>query len=265
DYVELEKLAKEHQPRLIVTGASAYPRIIDFERFRFIADSVGAKLMVDIAHIAGIIAAGLHPSPVPYADIVTSTTHKTLRGTRGGFIMCREELAAAIDKAVFPRLQGGPLMHVIAAKAVTFQEALQPSFVDYQRNVLANARILAEELKKAGLRLVSGGTDNHLVLVDLESTGVNGMEAQEALQAAGIVANRNTVPFAPSASRLHVTGIRLGTPAVTTRGFGKEEMKKIAEIVVRVITNIKDEKVRNEVKEEVAQICRRFPVPGIDD
>ncbi len=265
DYTELEKLAQEHHPKLIVTGASAYPRIIDFERFRFIADRAGAKLMVDIAHIAGIIAAGLHPSPVPYADIVTSTTHKTLRGTRGGFIMCRKELAAAIDKAVFPRLQGGPLMHVITAKAVTFQEALQPTFVEYQKNVLVNAKTLAYELKKAGLRLVSGGTDNHLVLVDLASTGVNGMEAQDALQAAGIVANRNTVPFAQTASRLHVTGIRLGTPAVTTRGFGQDEMKKIAEIIIKILKNINDAAVRDEVKEEVAQICRRFPVPGIDD
>jgi glycine hydroxymethyltransferase len=265
DYAELEKLAAVHKPKLIVTGASAYPRIIDFERFRFIADSVGARLMVDIAHIAGLVAAGVHPSPVPYADIVTSTTHKTLRGTRGGFIMCRGELAAAIDKSVFPRLQGGPLMHVIAAKAVTFQEALQPNFVDYQKNVLANARTLAEELQMAGLRLVSGGTDTHLVLVDLASTGINGMEAQEALQAAGIVANRNTVPFAETASRLHVTGIRFGTPAVTTRGFRTAEMKKIADMIVRIIANIKDEKVRDAVREEVAQICQRFPVPGIDD
>ena len=265
DYIELEKLAMEHKPKLIVTGASAYPRIIDFERFRFIADRVGAKLMVDIAHIAGIIAAGLHPSPVPYADIVTSTTHKTLRGTRGGFIMCRKELAAAIDKAVFPRLQGGPLMHVIAAKAVTFYEALQPGFVDYQKNVLANAGVLAEELRKDGLRLVSGGTDNHLVLADIASKGIDGMAAQEALQAAGIVANRNTVPFAPSDSRLHVTGIRFGTPAVTSRGFGPAEMRNIAEMIVRILNNIDDEKVRDEVKKEVAQICRKFPVPGIDN
>jgi glycine hydroxymethyltransferase len=265
DYAELEKLASTHKPKLIVTGASAYPRIIDFERFRFIADSVGAKLMVDIAHIAGLVAAGLHPSPVPYADIVTSTTHKTLRGTRGGFIMCRQELAAAIDKSVFPRLQGGPLMHVIAAKAVTFQEALQPEFVDYQRAVLNNARVFAYELQKAGLRLVSGGTDTHLILVDLASIGITGIEAQDALQAAGIVANRNTVPFASSDSRIHSTGIRFGTPAVTTRGFGTEEMKRIAALVVKIVTNIKDENIRTEVRNEVAGICRRFPVPGIDN
>jgi len=265
DYAELERMAVSHKPKLIITGASAYPRIIDFERFRFIADKAGANFMVDIAHIAGLVAAGLHPSPVPYADIVTSTTHKTLRGTRGGFIMCRKELAAAIDKAIFPRLQGGPLMHAIAAKAVTFQEALQPEFVDYQRAVLDNARVLADELQKAGLRLVSGGTDTHLVLVDLASIGINGMEAQEALQAAGIVANRNTVPFARSASRLNSTGIRLGTPAVTTRGFGTGEMKKIAALIMRILSHINDMEIRKEVHSEVLEICRHFPVPGIDN
>jgi glycine hydroxymethyltransferase len=264
DYAELEKLAAIHKPKLIVTGASAYPRIIDFERFRFIADGVGAKLMVDIAHIAGLIAAGLHPSPVPYADIVTSTTHKTLRGTRGGFIMCRRELAAAIDKAVFPRLQGGPLMHSIAAKAVTFYEALQPEFVDYQQAVLDNARVLADELSKDGLRIVSDGTDNHIVLIDLAAKGISGPEAQDALQAAGIVANSNTVPFAATASRLHATGIRFGTPAVTTRGFRTEEIKNVAALIVKVLNNINDDEVRQAVHAEVIEIGKRFPVPGID-
>jgi len=265
DYAELEKLAAEHHPKLIITGASAYPRVIDFERFRFIADRCGAKLMVDIAHIAGLVAAGLHPSPVPYADIVTSTTHKTLRGTRGGFIMCRQELAAAIDKSVFPRLQGGPLMHSIAAKAVTFYEALQPEFVDYQRAVLNNARVLADELQKDGVRIVSGGTDNHIVLVDLASKGISGPEAQDALQAAGIVANSNTVPFAATASRLHATGIRFGTPAVTTRGFGTEEMKQVAVLILKVLSNINDKELQKAVHAEVIGICQRFAVPGIDD
>ena len=265
DYAELEKLATEYQPKLIVVGASAYPRILDFERFRFIANKVNARVMVDIAHIAGMVAVGLHPSPVPYADVVTSTTHKTLRGTRSGFILCTKELAAAIDSAVFPRMQGGPLMHAIAAKAVTFYEALQPEFTVYQQAVLDNALTLANELKRLGLRLVTGGTDTHLVLVDLASTGVTGKEAQEALQSAGIVVNKNTVPFAITPNPWITTGMRLGTPAVTTRGFGKAEMKQIAEMVVRIITNIKDEQVRAEVHEEVSRICRRFPVPGIDD
>jgi len=264
DYQELERLVLEHKPKLIVAGASAYPRIIDFERLRRIADLVEAKLIVDMAHIAGIIAAGLHPSPVPYSDVVTSTTHKTLRGPRSGFILCRPELASAIDAAVFPEMQGGPLMQVIAAKAVAFYEAMQPGFVGYQRATLDNALTLAAELQRLGLRLVSGGTDNHLVLVDLTEMGVTGKAVEEALGATGIVVNRNAIPF-NSQPPLITSGIRLGTPAVTTRGFGKEEMKRIASLIVKVITNIGDLDIQNRVKHEVSQICLRFPVPGIDD
>ena len=264
DYQQVERLAKEHKPRLIVTGASAYPRIIDFEHFRHIADLVGARLMVDMAHIAGMVAVGLHPTPVPYADVITSTTHKTLRGPRSGFILCRRELAASIDEAVFPRMQGGPFMHVIAAKAVTFYEAMQPGFVDYQRATLDNALILASELQRLGLRLISGGTDNHLILVDLTERGVTGLKAEESLGAAGIVVNRNAIPF-DHRPPLIASGIRLGTPAVTTRGFGSEEMKLIASLIVKVITNIGNLDIQNQVSHEVSQLCSRFPVPGIDD
>ena len=264
DYQEVERLALGHKPKVIMVGASSYPRIIDFERFRYIADLVGARLIVDMAHIAGIVAAGLHPTPVPYADVVTSTTHKTLRGPRSGFILCRSQLASSIDAAVFPRMQGGPLMHAIAAKAVCFYEALQPSFVDYQRAILDNALVLASELQRLGLRLISGGTDNHLVLVDLTETGVTGKEAEESLGAAGIVVNRNAIPFDPRPP-LVASGIRLGTPAVTTRGFGSEEMKRIASFIVKVITNIGNQNIQNQVRQEVSQICHRFPIPGIDD
>ena len=264
DYQELEKLILEYKPKLIVAGASAYPRIIDFERLRYIADLVGAKLMVDMAHIAGMVAAGLHPTPVPYADVVTSTTHKTLRGPRGGFILSRRELASAIDAAVFPEMQGGPLMHVIAAKAVAFFEAMQPSFVDYQQATLDNALTLSSELQQLGLRLVSDGTDSHLLLIDLTKTGITGREAEEALGATGIVVNRNAIPFDPQPP-LITSGIRLGTPAVTTRGFGAEEMKRIASLMVKVITNISDPNIQNQVRHEVSQICHRFPVPGITD
>jgi glycine hydroxymethyltransferase len=265
DYQAVEKLALEHKPKLIVTGASAYPRIIDFERFRRIADLVGAKVVADIAHIAGMIAAGLHPTPVPYADVVTSTTHKTLRGPRGGFILCRKELAQAIDAAVFPRMQGGPLMHVIAAKAVAFREAMQPSFADYQRAILDNALALASELKSLGLRLISGGTDNHLVLADLTPTGVSGKQAEEALGRASIIINRNAVPFVNTLPPQIASGIRLGTPAVTTRGFGTEEMKHIASLIVKVIKNIDDSDTQKQVRQEVSQICHRFPVPNTSD
>ncbi|MBA7577722.1 Serine hydroxymethyltransferase [subsurface metagenome] len=264
DYKEIEKLAKKHKPRLIVAGASAYPRIIDFERLRNIADMVGAKLMVDMAHIAGLVAVGLHPTPIPYAEVVTSTTHKTMRGPRSGFTLCWKDFAAAIDDGVFPRMQGGPLMQVIAAKAVCFQEAMQPGFTDYQRAVLDNAQALAAGLQQNGLRLVSGGTDNHMVLVDLAETGVTGKQAEEALGKVGIVVNRNTVPFDPNPP-LITGGIRLGTPAVTTRGFGKEEMKKIAALVIEVISHIDDVGVQKKAAEEVAGMCSRFPVPGIDD
>ncbi|MFC2051222.1 serine hydroxymethyltransferase [Chloroflexota bacterium] len=263
DYQELERLALQHKPKLIVVGASAYPRIIDFERFRHIADLVGARLMADIAHIAGMTAVGLHPTPVPYADVITSTTHKTLRGPRGGFILCRSELASAIDAAVFPEMQGGPLMHSITAKAVAFHEAMQPNFVDYQQATLDNALVLANELQGLGLRLVSGGTDNHLILVDLTSTKVTGREAEEALGRVGIVVNRNSIPFDLRPS-LVTSGIRLGTPAVTTRGFGKEEMKHIASLIIEVITNIGNSDIETQVSHEVSQICSRFPVPGID-
>jgi glycine hydroxymethyltransferase len=264
DYQQVEEIALKYKPRLIVAGASSYPRIIDFERFRHIADLVGARLMVDMAHIAGMVAVGLHPTPVPYADVVTSTSHKTLRGPRSGFILCRNELASAIDAAVFPQMQGGPLMHVIAAKAVAFYEAMQPNFLDYQRDTLDNALVLATELQQRGLRLISGGTDNHLVLVDLTETGVSGKEAEEALGKTGIVLNRNAIPFDPYPPVI-TSGIRLGTPAVTTRGFGKEEMKLIASLIVKVITNIIDPNIQTQVRQEVSQICSRFPVPGIDD
>ncbi|MFC2014483.1 serine hydroxymethyltransferase [Chloroflexota bacterium] len=262
DYPELEKLAKKHRPKLIVTGASAYPRVIDFERFRFIADLVDAKLMVDIAHTAGMIAAGLHPSPVPYADVITSTTHKTLRGPRGGFILCRNELAQAIDAAVCPGTQGGPFMHIIAAKAVTFLEAMQPEFAEYQRATLDNALTLASELSGMGIRLISGGTDTHLLLIDLTDLGISGKKAEEALCKAGIVANRDAIPF-DARSAMLTSGIRLGTPAITTRGFGKEEMKQIAALVVRVLKNPGDKETEKEILQEVSRICSRFPVPGI--
>ena len=263
DYQEIERLALEYKPKLIVTGASAYPRIIDFERFRHIADLVGARLMVDIAHPAGIIAAGLHPTPVPYADVVTSTTHKTLRGPRGGFILCRSELASAIDRAVFPHMQGGPFMHAIAAKAVAFYEAMQPEFVDYQRATLDNALVLANELKRLGLHLISGGTDTHLILINLTQLNITGRKAEEILGRAGIVVNRDGIPFDPR-SGLVTSGIRLGTPAVTSRGLGKEEMKHIALLIVRVLNNPGDQDIEKQVRHEVSQLCSRFPIPGID-
>ncbi len=263
DYAELEKLALEHKPKLIVAGASSYPRIIDFERFRNIADRVGAKFIADIAHIAGLIAAGVHPSPIPYADLVSGTTHKTLRGPRAGFIVGRKEYASKVDSAVFPRTQGGPLMHIIAAKAVCFQEALQPEFITYQQAILDNAQVLAAEIQKAGLRLVSGGTDNHIVLVDLTPAGVTGWDAQHALESVGIVANRNVIPFDPQPPKV-AGGLRLGTPAATTRGMGREEMKMIAGWIVKIISHLDDRAVYQQVKEEVSQLCGKYPVPGID-
>ncbi|MEE8419376.1 MAG: serine hydroxymethyltransferase [Dehalococcoidales bacterium] len=262
DFKVLEELVLEHQPKLIVTGASAYPRILDFERFRYVADLVGAKLMVDIAHTAGMIAAGLHPSPIPYADVVTSTTHKTLRGPRGGFILCRKELASAIDSAVFPGTQGGPFMHMIAAKAVAFREAMQPEFVKYQQATLDNALALAEELKRLDMYLVSGGTDTHLLLINLIDLGITGKQAEESLERAGIVTNRDPIPFDPLKGRI-TSGIRLGTPAVTSRGFGADEMKQVASLIVKVITNPDDGETGNQVREEVSRICARFPMPGI--
>lgn len=263
DYDNIAQLAVEHRPKLIVAGASAYSRLFDFARLREIADSVKAYLMMDMAHIAGLVAAGLHPDPVPYCDVVTTTTHKTLRGPRGGLILCKEEHAKAVDKAVFPGIQGGPLMHVIAAKAVALQEALQPGFKDYQQAILDNARTLAESLTAGGLRLVSGGTDNHLLLVDVRNAGITGQEAEDALHAAGITANKNMIPFDPQPPMV-TSGIRLGTPAVTTRGFRQTEMKVVAESILTVMFNARDEAKLKALKQVTAQLCARFPVPGLE-
>ncbi|MFO7997268.1 MAG: serine hydroxymethyltransferase [Dehalococcoidia bacterium] len=262
NYDQIERSALEHKPKLIVAGASSYPRIIDFERLRHIADRAGARLLADIAHIAGIIAAGLHPSSVPYAQVSTATTQKTLRGPRGGFILCDNELASAIDAAVFPGTQGGPSMHTIAAKAVCFFEAMQPEFVGYQKAVLENARVMASELERHGMRIISGGTDNHLVLVDLSSRGISGKDAEEALEAAGISVNRNGIPFDPRPPRI-TSGIRLGTPAATTRGFGPGEMKRIASLIAEVLSSSEDKHVQEQVRQEVRDMCRQFPIPGL--
>ena len=260
DYDELERLAKEHQPKLIVGGASAYSRVIDFERMAQIAKSVGAYFMVDMAHIAGLVAAGLHPSPVPYADVVTTTTHKTLRGPRGGLILCRDaEFGKQFNKAIFPGIQGGPLMHVIAAKAVAFKEALSDEFKVYQQQVLDNAKVLADELVKKGFRIVSGGTDNHLMLVDLRSKNITGKEAQFLLDEIGITANRNTIPFEPL-SPFVTSGIRLGTPALTTRGLKEEDIREVADIIADVIENREDSSVIEAAKAKVQAICKKFPL-----
>uniref|UniRef100_A0A7C3WRU3 Serine hydroxymethyltransferase n=1 Tax=Dictyoglomus turgidum TaxID=513050 RepID=A0A7C3WRU3_9BACT len=259
NYDAVWNLAKEVKPKLIVAGASAYPRIIDFEKFASIAEDVGAYLMVDMAHIAGLVAAGLHPSPVPYAQFVTSTTHKTLRGPRGGFILCKKEFAKEIDKAIFPGIQGGPLMHVIAAKAVAFKEAMSPDFKEYQRQILLNAKALAEELMRLGYRLVSGGTDNHLMLVDLRDKGITGKEAEKALEEAGITVNKNSIPFDPQPPTI-TSGIRIGTPALTTRGMKEDEMRYIARLIHEVLSNIKDDKVKEKVKIEVEELCKQFPI-----
>jgi glycine hydroxymethyltransferase len=263
DYDEAERLAVEHQPKMIIAGASSYSRIVDFERFRQIADKVGARLMADIAHIAGLVATGLHPSPVPVADIVTSSSHKTLRGPRSGFVLCKKELAPRVDSAVFPTMQGGPQIHAIAAKAVAFYEALQPEFIVYQKAVIENAAVLAQELQQAGLRIVSGGTDNHLMMVDLTSTGITGKQAQEALEAVGIVANRNAIPFDPRPPQI-ASGIRLGTPAVTTRGLGVKEIREVASLITKVLSSPDNETLRKQVSQQVASLCARFPVPAID-
>ena len=262
NYDEIEKLALEHKPKLIIAGASSYSRIIDFERLRHIADKVEARLLVDMAHIAGIVSAGLHPSPVPYAQVTTATTQKTLRGPRGGFILCDKELASAIDAAVFPGMQGGPYMHIIAAKAVCFFEAMQPEFVEYQKSVLKNARVLASELERHGMRIVSGGTDNHIVLVDLSPQGISGKDAEEALGVAGISVNRNTIPFDPKPPMI-TSGIRLGTPAVTTRGFSTEEIKRIASFIARVLSPSGDKRAQEQVRQEVQEMCQKFPIPGL--
>ena len=260
DYDELEHLAREHRPKLIVAGASSYPRSMDFERIRRVADEVGARVMVDIAHPAGLIAVGIHPSPVPWAQVVTATTQKTLRGPRGGFILASPELAKSLDSAVFPGTQGGPLMHVIAAKAVCFHEALQPDFVTYQKNLAENARVMCGELARLGLRIVTGGTDNHLLLVDLRTIGITGRAAEEALDAIGISANRNAIPFDPLPPR-QASGLRLGTAAATTRGLGRPEMKQIARIIHETLTNLADEALKRRLGEEVRDICGRFPIP----
>ena len=260
DYDELERLAKEHQPKLIVGGASAYSRVIDFERMAQIAKSVGAYFMVDMAHIAGLVAAGLHPSPVPYADVVTTTTHKTLRGPRGGLILCRDaEFGKQFNKAIFPGIQGGPLMHVVAAKAVAFKEALSDEFKVYQQQVLDNAKALADELVKKGFRIVSSGTDNHLMLVDLRSKNITGKEAQFLLDEIGITANRNTIPFEPL-SPFVTSGIRLGTPALTTRGLKEEDIREVADIIADVIENREDSAVIETTKAKVQAICKKFPL-----
>lgn len=255
DYDEVEKIALECKPKIIVAGASAYPRTIDFKRFREIADKVSAYLMVDMAHIAGLVAAGLHPSPVPYADFVTTTTHKTLRGPRGGMILCKEKYAKDLDKSVFPGVQGGPLMHVIAGKAVCFKEALTPEFKEYQNQIVKNAKVLAKELMNRGFKLVSGGTDNHLMLVDLTNKGVTGKDAEAMLDEVGITVNKNTIPFDKQKPNI-ASGIRIGTPAMTTRGMKEEEMKTIAELIDRTIKGEDKEKI----KEDVLKLTSRFPI-----
>lgn len=259
DYDEVAKLAREHRPKLIIAGASAYPRIIDFAKFRQIADEVGALLMVDMAHIAGLVAAGVHPSPVPYADFVTTTTHKTLRGPRGGMVLCRAAHAKTIDSKVFPGMQGGPLMHVIAAKAVALKEALDPGFRIYQQQIVKNAQALAKSLSSNGYRLTSGGTDNHLMLVDLRKSELTGKAAQETLDRAHITVNRNAVPF-DTRSPFITSGIRIGTPAVTSRGMKEEEMALIGDLIARALDHVSDENVLSEVAKQVAALCRKFPV-----
>lgn len=263
DYDEVRKAAFKHRPKLIVAGASAYPRTIDFEALGKIANDVGALFMVDMAHIAGLVAAGLHPSPVPHAHFVTTTTHKTLRGPRGGMILCRQPWAAAIDKAVFPGSQGGPLMHVIASKAVSFGEALQPSFKTYAQNVVKNAKVLSETLIGEGINIVSGGTDNHLMLLDTRNLNITGKDAEKVLDSIGITVNKNAIPFDPT-SPFVTSGIRIGTPAVTSRGMDEQAMSVIGRIIAKVLKNPKDETVLSEAAREVAELTEKFPIyPGL--
>jgi glycine hydroxymethyltransferase len=263
DYDALAALAERERPRMIVAGATVYSRIFDFPRLRQIADSVGAMLLVDMAHISGLVAADVHPSPVPYSDIVTSTTHKTLRGPRSGFILCKQQYAKAIDSAVFPGIQGGPLMHIIAGKAVAFHEAMQPAFRTYAEQIITNARALAQGIEEQGLRVVSGGTDNHVMLVDLRSIpNMSGKRAERVLDEVNITVNKNQIPNDPLPPA-RTSGIRLGTPATTTRGFGTSEMGQIAEMIPKALRHWKDAAVLEEVRGEVAGICSRFPVPGI--
>ncbi|KUK04100.1 serine hydroxymethyltransferase [Methermicoccus shengliensis] len=259
DYAEVEALAREHRPQMIVCGASSYPREIDFKAFAEIAEDVGAYLLADIAHIAGMVAVGLHNSPIPHADFVSTTTHKTLRGPRGGMVMCREEYAKLLDKALFPGIQGGPLMHVIAAKAVALKEALSPEFAEYQRRILDNAKRLAQGLIQGGFDLVSGGTDNHLMLVDLNSIGITGKEAEERLSEVGIILNKNTIPF-ETRKPFIASGIRLGTPAITTRGFGTAEMDQIAEWVEHVLRGKPSKEEKLSILEGVREMCARYPI-----
>ena len=259
DYDEIRALALRHRPKLIIAGASSYSRIIDFARFREIADEVGAYLMADMAHIAGLVAAGVHPSPVPHSHFVTSTTHKTLRGPRGGFILCKREFQEVIDQTIFPGIQGGPLMHVIAAKGVCFKEAMSEEFRRYQRQVVKNARKLASELQKRGFRIVSGGTDNHLFLVDLSDKGITGKEAEEALERAGITVNKNVIPF-DKRSPAVASGIRLGTPVVTTRGMKEGEMEVIASLIAQVLESYPDPRTEERVARQVEELCLEFPV-----
>jgi len=259
DYDAMRELARQHRPKMIVVGYSAYPREIDFRPFREAADEVGAVIMVDIAHFAGLVAAGVHPSPVPHAEFVTTTTHKTLRGPRGGMIMCREAFAKSLNSSVFPGNQGGPLMHVIAAKAVALKEALTPEFKDYQRQIVKNAKALAAALMKKGFKLISGGTDNHLMLVDLRQSELTGKVAQETLDKARITVNRNTVPF-ETRSPFVTSGIRIGTPAVTTRGMKEKEMEAIAELIARALNNVSDDAVLRSVGDDVRGLCRKFPI-----
>lgn len=257
DYEEVRRLALEHKPKMIVAGASAYPRTIDFKAFREIADEVGAYFMVDMAHIAGLVAASLHPSPVPYAHFVTTTTHKTLRGPRGGMILCKEKFAKAIDKAVFPGIQGGPLMHIIAAKAICFKEAMTQEFKNYQKQIIKNSAKLADELQKRNFNIVSGGTDNHLMLVDLRNKGITGKQAEHNLDEVGITVNKNAIPF-DTEKPMITSGIRIGTPAVTTRGMKEDDMVEIAELIALAVDNF--EKNKEEVTRRVASLCSRYPL-----
>jgi glycine hydroxymethyltransferase len=259
DYEELERLAREHTPKMIMVGASAYPRVIDFARIAKVAKEVGSPMVVDMAHIAGLVAGGVHPSPVPHADFVTTTTHKTLRGPRAGMVMCREPYAKDLDRAMFPGVQGGPLMHIIAAKAVCFKEAMDPSFADYQRQIVANAVRLASSLASHGFRLVSGGTDNHLMLVDVFSKGITGKVAEAALGKAGITVNKNAIPFDQNPPMV-ASGIRVGTPAITTRGMREPDMDQIGDLIARVLASPDDDRAAGMVKDEVERLCRKFPL-----
>ncbi len=258
DYEEVKDLALKYKPKLIIAGASAYPRIIDFEIFFNIAKEIGAYLMVDMAHIAGLIAAGIHPSPVPYADFITSTTHKTLRGPRGGFILCKKEYAKIIDKMVFPGIQGGPHMNIIAAKAVCFKQALQPEFKLYQQQVVKNAQVIAQVFKLEGFRIISGGTDTHLVLIDVSTNGLTGAEAEKILEEAGIVVNKNTIPFDPKPPKI-TSGIRIGTPIITTRGLKEKEVEEIASYMCEILKNSQNENLRKRIREKIKKICEQFP------